>query len=60
MQADVLRMRAILNQMRTNLGFVANTTTPVHHQFELEIDMWQLMLDQLDRRIAEIEANSGK
>lgn len=60
MQADVLRMRAILNQMRNNLGFVANTTTPVHHQFELEIDMWQVLLDQMDRRIAQMQASSPK
>lgn len=60
MQADVLRMRAILNQMRTNLGFVANTTTPVHHQFELEIDMWQVLLDQMERRIAQMQAQGDK
>jgi hypothetical protein len=51
---DLQRMRAILNQMRTNLGFVGSTTTPLNHQFQLEIDMWQALLDQMERR------NDGK
>ena len=51
---DLQKMRAILNQMRTNLGFVGSTTTPLNHQFQLEIDMWQALLDQMERR------NDGK
>ena len=49
-QADIARMRTILNQMRNNLGFVTNSTNPLKHQFELEIDMWQAMLDRMERR----------
>jgi hypothetical protein len=60
-QADAKKMRVILNQMRTNLAFVQNTQTPLKHQFELEIDMWQTLLDQMDRRIQEMEhSNSAK
>ena len=51
---DLQKMRAILNQMRNNLAFVGSTTTPLNHQFELEIDMWQALLDQMERR------NDGK
>jgi len=47
---DVGRMRIILNQMRTNLAFVGNTTTPLAHQFQLDIDMWQALIDQMERR----------
>lgn len=47
---DLQKMRAILNQMRTNLAFVGSTTTPLNHQFELEIDMWQALLDRMERR----------
>lgn len=50
-RADLEKMQLILNQMRTNLGFVGNTTTPLNHQFELEIDMWQTLLDQMQHRI---------
>jgi hypothetical protein len=55
MKSDVQRMRVILNQMRTNLAFVDNTQSPLKHQFELETDMWQIALDQIDRRIAAME-----
>jgi hypothetical protein len=57
MKFDVQRMRVILNQMRTNLAFVDSTQSPLKHQFELETDMWQVMLDQMDRRIAAMEAS---
>jgi hypothetical protein len=59
MQADAKKMRVILNQMRTNLAFVQSTQTPLKHQFELEIDMWQTLLDQMDRRIREMEHSTG-
>jgi len=57
MKSDVQRMRVILNQMRTNLAFVATTQSPLKHQFELETDMWQVMLDQMDRKIAAMEGS---
>jgi hypothetical protein len=55
MQADAKKMRVILNQMQTNLAFVQNTQTPLKHQFELEIEMWQTLLDQMDRRIQQMQ-----
>ena len=54
MQADSKKMHVILNQMQTNLAFVTNTTDPLKHQFELEIEMWQILLNQMDRRIEEM------
>jgi hypothetical protein len=57
MKSDVQRMRVMLNQMRNNLAFVDNTQSPLKHQFELETDMWQVMLDQMDRRIAVMESS---
>jgi hypothetical protein len=50
LKEDLQKMRTILNQMRTNLAFVGSTTTPLAHQFQLEIDMWQALIDQLERR----------
>ncbi len=60
MKSDVQRMRALLNQMRTNLAFVDTTQSPLKHQFEIEADMWQVMLAQMDRRIAAMEAGQGR
>ena len=55
MKADLARMRALLGQMQNNIGFVGTTTTPLHHQFELEIEMWQVLIPQLERRVDEME-----
>ena len=50
-EADLEKMRVILNQMKTNVAFVGSTTTPVNHQFQLEIQMWEMLLDQMERRL---------
>ena len=50
MKDDIQKMRVILNQMRNNLAFVGNTTTPLAHQFQLEIDMWQALLDHMQQQ----------
>ncbi len=50
-RADLMRMRALLAQMRTNLAFVSNTQSPLKHQFELECDMWQILITDLERRL---------
>ena len=47
---NLQKMRVILNQMKTNLAFVGSTTTPLNHQFELDIEMWQALLEQMERR----------
>ncbi len=60
LKADVQRMQALLNQMRTNLGYVSTTTQPLRHQFELEIDMWQTVIGQTERRIQKLEAQSRR
>ena len=54
MRADSKKLHVILNQMQTNLAFVTTTTDPLKHQFELEIEMWQVLLNQMDRRIEEM------
>jgi hypothetical protein len=59
-KADIARMRVVLNQMRTNLAFVTTTTNPLKHQFELDIDMWQAVIDQMQRRVDAAERGTGK
>jgi hypothetical protein len=51
LQNDVRRMRVLLHQMQNNMGAATNAQDPLKHQFELEIEMWQVLLDQMDRRI---------
>ncbi len=50
MQDDIKRMRAILQQMQSNLAFVDNTQSPLKHQFQLEIDMWNVLISDMERR----------
>jgi hypothetical protein len=47
---DIKRMRALVQQMETNLAFVDNTQSPLKHQFQLEIDAWNVLIDQMERR----------
>jgi hypothetical protein len=55
MRADLERLKVLLNQMRTNLAFVQTTQTPLKHQFELETDAWQVIVEQMERRLKEME-----
>jgi hypothetical protein len=53
--ADVQRLKVLLNQMRTNLAFVETTQTPLKHQFALEVDAWQVVIEQMERRLRHME-----
>lgn len=50
MQGDIRRMRALVHQMETNLAFVDTTQSPLKHQFQMEIDAWNVLIDQMERR----------
>jgi hypothetical protein len=54
-KADLAKMRVLVTQMQNNLGLTTNTTTPLYHQFELEINMWQLVIARMERRIEHME-----
>ena len=47
---DIRKMRALLAQMQTNLAFVDSTQSPLKHQFQLDIDMWNVLINQMERR----------
>jgi hypothetical protein len=48
---DISRMRTLVQQMEMNLAFVQTSQTPLKHQFELEIEMWRVMLGDMERRV---------
>jgi len=48
---DISRMRTLVQQMEMNLAFVQTSQTPLKHQFELEIEMWRVMLSDMERRV---------
>ena len=55
LRADLEHLKVLLNQMRTNLAFVQTTQTPLKHQFELEADAWQVIVEQMERRLKQME-----
>jgi hypothetical protein len=55
LNADVQRLKILLNQMRTNLAFVETTQSPLKHQFALEVDAWQVVIEQMERRLKRME-----
>jgi GTP1/Obg family GTP-binding protein len=57
---DIARMRSLLQQMEMNLAFVTTTQNPLKHQFELEMDMWRVVLDGMERRVQRIQARTQK
>ncbi len=42
-------MRSLLSQMQTNLASLPSGYSAEKHQFELEIDMWRLLLNHIER-----------
>ncbi len=60
MRADLAKMRALLTQMRNNLAFVQTTDTPLRHEFDLNNEMWQMMLNDMDRRVQKLQSRSAK
>ncbi len=55
-RADLGRMRVLLNQMRTNLAFVQTSDTPLKHQFDLNNEMWQMVLTDMERRLQKMKS----
>ncbi|HEU5415491.1 MAG TPA: hypothetical protein VFW31_17120 [Candidatus Angelobacter sp.] len=53
LRQDVARMKALVQQMQSNLAFVDTSQSPLKHQFQLEIDMWQTLITEMDRRLDE-------
>ena len=48
---DLERMNSLLLQMQKNAAFVSRGDTPLKHQFELEIEMWQILIQDMQRKV---------
>jgi TolA-binding protein len=55
LRADLRQLTSLVSQMRTNLAFVQTTQTPLKHQFELEADAWQVVVERMKRRLDSME-----
>lgn len=50
LKSDLERMHILLEQMRRNVAFVSAGDTPLKHQFQLEIEMWQLLIRDMEKK----------
>ncbi len=55
LRGDIKRMRVLLNQMQTNLAFVQTSDTPLKHEFDLNNEMWQIVMNDMDRRLQKLD-----
>ena len=51
LRADLTRMKAIVAQMEANLANVSTSQDPLKHQFQLEIDMWNVVIGEMERKL---------
>lgn len=49
-RADLEKMHILLEQMQRNVAFVSAGDTPLKHQFQLEIEMWRLLIGDLEKK----------
>jgi len=49
LKSDLEKMQVLLEQMQRNVAFVSPGDTPLKHQFQLEIEMWQLLIRDMQR-----------
>ena len=50
LRTDLARMQTLLEQMQRNVAFVSPGDTPMKHQFQLEIEMWQLLIRDMQKK----------
>lgn len=58
-QADLQRMRTLVQQMQMNLVSLPPGPTPLRHQFELEIEMWQVLIARMERELPTTAPKTG-
>jgi len=46
---ELEQMRSLLTQMQNNLASLPSGYSAVKHQFELELDMWRMLLNHVER-----------
>ncbi len=60
MKADLAKMQSLLNQMQAVFPLVGNPTSPANHQLELNIDMWRILINQMQRRVDRMEKKQAE
>lgn len=59
-RATLAKMRVLLGQMQRNVAFVSAGDTPLKHQFELEIEMWQILIADMEQKLNAQQLGTSK
>ncbi len=59
LENDVAHLRSLVRQMQMNMALVQTTQTPLKHQFDLETEAWQVLLDGMERRLQRLRRMTG-
>jgi septal ring factor EnvC (AmiA/AmiB activator) len=51
LEQDLEKMRTLIDQMQHNLAAAATGETPLKRQFQLDIEMWQLLVQRMERQL---------
>jgi len=51
MKDELAKMRSLVQQMETNLSVVDTTQSPLKHQFQLEIEMWRMTIQRMEKQL---------
>src|SRR5947207_10985663 len=57
LRTDLDNMHNLLALMQRNVAFVSAGDTPLKHQFELEIEMWQLLIRDMEKKTGTSDAS---
>lgn len=56
MKDDLAKMQSLINQMQAVFPLVGNPTSPANHELELNIDMWRILVNEMQRHVERMEA----
>ena len=51
LRTDIARMKSLVMQMQNNMANIDTVPSPLKHQFELELDMWNVVIGDMQRRL---------
>ena len=60
LREDIQRMKSLVYQMERNLASISSAQDPLKHQFQLEIDMWQMEIARMERRLGSAGAEEPR
>jgi hypothetical protein len=51
MRREIAQMRVLIDQMQRNLAQVASGETALKHQFDLDIQLWRMMVNRMEKQL---------